>query len=684
MSRRTDAPAESVLPGGHKEKKMKKVDLRFRQIHLDFHTSQMIGGIGAKFNPDEYASVLQKAHVDSVTTFARGHHGYIYFNTRRFPERRHPNLQLNLLKEQIKACHARNIRVPIYVTVQWDHYTADRHPDWLVVTEQGAIAGTPPYQPGFYRTMCVNSPYVDELLKPHVQEILETLPTDGFFFDIVSPQSCSCWHCRQGMLAEGLDPSDAETRVQYGVRVLNDFKRDMTKFVRKFNKDCTIFYNSGHVGPRHKAVADTYTHFELESLPSGGWGYIHFPATIRYARTLGLDCMGMTGKFHTAWGDFSSFKNEAALQFECFQMLALNAKCSIGDQLHPTGKICKATYNLIGSVYGEVEKKEPWCTGARAVVDIGVMSPEEFAGAAPWGIPEATIGVTRMLQEGAQQFDFIDTTSDFSKYKVLVLPDVIPVSEALNAKLEKYLAGGGSVIATHCSGLTAAKDAVGLKALGIKLKGEAPFSPDFITPGKKINAGLPAAEHVMYLKGMEVEARPGTVVLAEVTVPYFNRTWEHFCSHAHTPSSGKPGYPGIVKKGNAIYFAHPIFAQYGKNAPLWVKKLFLNALALLLPEPLVRLDAPSSALATLNEQPAEKRQVLHLLHYVPERRGKDFDVIEDVIPIFNVKASVRVPRKVKSVVCVPQQVPLPFEQAGGRVEFTLPKLDGHQMIALNF
>jgi len=662
---------------------MDKIDLRFRQIHLDFHTSQHIPGIGSQFDPEEYAATLQKAHVDSITTFARCHHGYIYFDTKKFPERRHPNLTRNLLKEQIEVCHKRGIRVPIYITVQWDHFTASEHSEWICVNDQGAFIGTPPFQAGFYRTMCVNTPYVEKFLKPHVQEVLQTLPVDGIFFDIVSPQPCTCTKCRAEMEADGQDPSDAETRMRHGVKVLNSFKRDMTRFVRKWNKDCTIFYNAGHVGPRHRAVADAYTHFELESLPSGGWGYLHFPSTIRYARNLGLDCLGMTGKFHTSWGDFHSFKNPQALQFECFHMLALNAKCSVGDQLHPTGKICHATYDLIGSVYAEVEKKEPWCAGAKALTDVGVFSPEEFLGAAPWGLPEPTMGVTRMLQEGAQQFDFIDSSSDLSPYKVLVLPDEIPVSDALAAKLEKYLAGGGSLIASYHSGLTAKKDATGLKALGVKLKGDAPFSPDFIVPHKEVGAGLPATEHVMYLKGMEVEALPGSEVLADVIAPYFNRTWQHFCSHAHTPSAGEVRYPGIVRNGNAIYFAHPIFTQYNKNAPRWCKKLFLNALALLLPEPLVRLDAPTTTLSALNEQPASNRQVLHLLHYVPERRGKDFDIIEDVIPIFGVKVSVRVPGKVKAVACVPQQEAVKFKQKDGRVEFTLKKLDGHQMIELS-
>lgn len=45
---------------------------------------------------------------------------------------------------------------------------------------------------------------------------------------------------------------------------------------------------------------------------------MHFPMAVRYARTLGQDCMGMTGKFHTSWGDFYSFKNPEALQHECY------------------------------------------------------------------------------------------------------------------------------------------------------------------------------------------------------------------------------------------------------------------------------------------------------------------------------------------------------------------------------
>ncbi|MDH7571743.1 MAG: beta-galactosidase trimerization domain-containing protein, partial [Armatimonadota bacterium] len=432
-----------------------------------------------------------------------------------------------------------------------------------------------------------------QFLYDHVREILQLMPVDGFFFDIVGPRPSLARHWLDAMDNAGLNPEDERDRYRFAVKVIQDWEREMTEFVRQFNRDCTIFYNSGHVGPRHRASCEAYTHYELESLASGGWGYMHFPQTVRYARRLGKECLGMTGKFHTTWGDFGSFKNPAALQFECFRMLALGAKCAVGDQLHPSGRIDRHTYALIGSVYAEVEKKEPWCREVEPVVEIGVLTPEEFAKADERNQP-AAVGAVRVFQELRCQFDVIDSQCDFSPYKVLVLPDAIPVDEGLAQKLESFLRGGGAVIASYRSGLRPDGTGFATAALGVQLKGEAPYSPDFIVPGDALAAGVRATGNVMYRRGLEVEALPGSEVLAQVEVPYFNRTWRHFCSHGHTPSSGKVGYPGVVRRGNAIYFMHPVFSQYQENAPHWCKQLVANALSLVLPQRVVEVEGPST------------------------------------------------------------------------------------------
>ena len=655
--------------------------LNFRQVHLDFHTSEAIPGIGAAFDANEFADTLAAASVNSVTCFSRCHHGWLYHDTTAFPERRHPHLTCNLLAEQIEACHARGIRVPIYITVRWDHFTARQHPEWLVVDENGTIIGTKPYEAGFYRQMCLNSPYVD-FLEQQTVEVCNTLPCDGFFFDIVFPTPCSCENCKRDMIAAGMDPSDADQRKTFADRVLLKFEERLTAAVHGVQPEATIFYNGGHVGPYHRGILHNYTHLELESLPSGGWGYMHFPVAQRYARTLGVPTMGMTGKFHTSWGDFSSFKNQPALEFECFNMVAMGAQCSVGDQLHPSGKIDAETYKLIGSVYSQIAAVEPWCRDAQPVADIGVFTPEEFLGGGHGAMRPAIIGATRILQELRQQFDIVDSRSDLSRYKLLILPDEIPCDDRLAEAVDRFVEAGGAVMLSYQSGLNPEGARFNLRSLRLDDLGEAPYSPDFIVAGK-LGGSRPEAGQVMYNKGRQVAPGEGAEVLAEMQQPYFNRTWEHFCSHRHTPAEGPASYPGAVRTGNCIYFMHPLFGTYEAKAPLWCKELVRGALEMLMPEPALRVEGPSTLQASLNVQSDPPRQIVHLLHYIPERRGREFDIIEDVIPLYNVKVSVRGDARVSaSVTLEPQGQALEFTQNGAYVEFVVPELKGHQIVVI--
>ncbi len=658
-------------------------DLRFRQIHLDFHTSGLIPDVGRDFAPERFAARLADAGVNSVTCFARCHHGWLYYNSARFPELVHPHLQQrDLLRQQIEACHARGIRVPIYITVQWDERIANAHPQWRVMTPEGQLEGTPPYQPGFYRRLCLNTPYVD-WLERMTEDVLDHLPVDGLFFDIVAPMDCSCAFCRADMAQQGIDASDTAARQAFGRAVEARFMERMTAFVRARNADCTIFYNAGHVGPRHRALREHFSHLELESLPSGGWGYLHFPLAMRYARTLGLPCLGMTGKFHTFWGDFHSFKNPAALQFECFQMAALGARCSIGDQLHPRGELCEHTYALIGSVYHRIAAAEPWCQNARPVNDLAVLTPEAFAATAGHDdLPRAMMGAVRLLQELKQQFDIIDTEADYSRYRVLVLPDVAPLSPAQARKIDQYVKNGGALLATHRAGQPQPDQAFALSCLPVRYVGPSAPAADYFLPHADAQLGLPSTEHVMYQPGVHVEAAADAQVLAQRVLPYFPRDWKHYCSHRQTPSSGEQRGAALVQRGQVIYAAHALFSDYQHCAPRWCRQIVAGALARLLPRPLVQVQGPAALLAILNSQPEHSRFVLHLLYYLPQRNSDTIDILEDVPPLHDVPVTLHLPQPVQTVKLAPEGRELPFEQWDDACRFVVPRIEGWQMIEL--
>jgi hypothetical protein len=75
---------------------------------------------------------------------------------------------------------------------------------------------------------------------------------DGFFFDIVQPIPCVCYHCRTAMMAVGLDPSVEADRLQWGAETSARFKRDMTAVVKSLVPTATVFDNAGHVAPRDR------------------------------------------------------------------------------------------------------------------------------------------------------------------------------------------------------------------------------------------------------------------------------------------------------------------------------------------------------------------------------------------------------------------------------------------------
>jgi hypothetical protein len=654
---------------------VKALPLAFRQIHLDFHTSEKIRGVGSRFNAEAFARTLAEARVNSITCFSKCHHGMIYHDTRF--EARHPHLEVNLLKEQIDACHAAGIRVPIYISVGLDELMARNHPEWIELGADGKLRGAPPLQAG-WRKLCFNTPYID-YVSEQTAEVLSMFETDGLFFDIISQGQCCCRWCMAGMQESGFDPETEADRKTFARRVLDGLKRRITREIRAVNPECLIFWNSGHVDPTFREVLDTYSHLELESLPSGGWGYDHYPLTVRYARNLGLDHLAMTGKFQKTWAGFGEYKNAAALEYECLTALAEGSKVSVGDQLHPTGELTPATYELIGSVYRQVEAKEPWCAGAEAITEIAIFNPEAL-GVHDGRVDSAAGGAYRMLLEAHYQFDVVDGEMDWSRYRAMILPDKIRLDGSLLAKTRAYLAGGGKVIASYHSGMATDRDEFVLSELGVRCLGNARYSPDYLAARPEVSDGILNSEHVLYDRGLEVEPREGAEVLADVWHPYFNRTWEHFCSHRHTPAEKESPFPAVVATENTVYFVHPIFGSFMKHGVRTYKLLFLNALGRLLEHKLVETDAPTTAHVSLARQEAQGRTIAHILHYIPEQRYREIQTIEDVIPLYNVALAVRLDHRPERVYLAPEGTDLSFAWAEGQARLTVPEVRGHAMV----
>ena len=418
---------------------MKSSPFPQRQVHLDFHTSPWIPDVASEFNAREFAKVFREAHIESVTIFAKCHHGMNYYPTKSGVI--HPALKgRDLMGEMIEALHRENIRCPIYTTVGWEEDVAQRFPTWRQMRKNGTFAetnATSEKAAGSWKFLNFVHPDYLDYIEAHVREILSNYEVDGLFFDILFYDSDACWsdsaidfRARHGLLG-----TDRATQAKFENAAQAAFTRRFTDLIRSASPQATIFYNSANrpsvdsrFGLRQRH-ADS-SHFEIESLPSGFWGYQHFPRLARLIGSYGKVWLGQTGRFQKMWGDFGGIKPQAALEYECFRSQALGGGNSVGDQLPPRGRLDAAAYRLIGSVYSQCELAEAFYEGSKPLPEVGVLIPH-YPGLDETETGKSEEGVVQMCDDTHYDSVLLDDAGCMDGLPLLILPDNVVITPRL-------------------------------------------------------------------------------------------------------------------------------------------------------------------------------------------------------------------------------------------------------------
>ncbi len=645
--------------------------LRKRQVHLDFHTNGTLT-VGDKFSKEQFKKALEIGHVNSITVFSKCHHGWSYHPTK--VNEIHPELKFDLLGAQLETCKEMGVNAPVYISAGYDEKEYVKHPEWHWVRSLDKNDYIEYRDEVHFHLLCFNTEYLN-LLCAQIEEVMERYMPSGIFLDIISPKICYCDKCVSDMKALGMDVNNIEDCKRFSIMTFDKYADAVNGAVRKYSDTATIFHNSGHIPKGNFSFIGRNTHLELESLPTGGWGYDHFPLSAAYVRTLeNTEFLGMTGKFHESWGEFGGFKHPNALIYETALSVMNGAGCSIGDQMHPSGEMNEATYSLIGKAYSRIEQAENWLENAVNVTDIAVLSVEALSGQRD---SLADVGANRMLLENHLLYNFVDEETDISGYKMLILPDASGMSEKMLTKVKEFIANGGRVIAT---GESIVRDGEFLLDIGARYIGKNEFSPTYLVPlFDTVNGNT---EYVMRCSSYLFDA-VDCETAACMQNPYFNRTKEHFCSHAHAPNNSDESFPAVIIKENVAYAGWDIFTAYATYGHLCFKEIFTYLVKTLLKDGAsASAQLPDRAVMTLTRQEEKKRSILHLLFAHTTLRGRKTEVIEDTVPLYNVKCSVKTDKKPSSVRLVPSGEEIAFDFDGKSVNFTVPEVNIHQMIEI--
>ena len=667
-----------------------------RQVHMDFHTGDKMPNVGGSFSKENFQKALITGHVNSITLFAKCHHGWCYYPTKH--GKIHPMLgDFDLLGAQMDAAHEIGVRAPVYITFGWSEHDALDHPDWVAKDKDGNFISSYPYDPeatpesprrnNLWMDLCPNTGYGEHVLEI-TREVCERYNgVDGLFYDIVFHGApCYCDACKEGMRKEGLDPEVPSDAHEFFARTRKRFMKAAYDILKEYNPEGTIFCN-GCASIYGAQWHDYQTHFEMEDLPTAGGRYDKMPMRAKYFVKSGKPYIGMTGKFHTDWGEFGGFKTPDALRYEAAAMIAYGAGCSVGDHCHPSGEMDLETYRIIGEAYDYVEKIEEYADGIKDTSRLGVMllkesATKELQGAIVSDRNASDDGVVKMLLETQMDFQIIRDDEDLSKYDTIILPDNIVLDNETAAKINEFVKNGGGLLVSGDSGLDYAGKEF-LIDVGAKYIGTSEFENDYIKVGDKLSEGMVTSPFLLYKPGRKVEVTDGEV-LAEIYEPYSRRTYENFCGHKNTPYGKEPSkYPAAVKKGRVVYLAHKMCEIYSASGSEYFRNYFINALNLIYEDKVLDVKLMSKGRAVMWEQPEKNRYALHLLYATPIRRG-NVTVIEDLPDIYNTPVKIKTDKKIKKVYLAPENKKVKFKQKDGYVTFTVDEFNMHTIAVLEY
>ena len=652
-----------------------------RQVHLDFHTSPDIQGIGSRFDKAQFQAALKEGNVDSITVFAKCHHGFCYYPTK--VGTMHPHLDFDLTGAMVEAAQEIGVRAPIYITAGWSHYDSDQHPEWSARDKEGQItdnrnaydhnaASEDPKINNLWRNLCLN----DSTYCQHIYEITEEVcqryhKVDGLFFDICFVGGvCYCDECVKGMKEMGLNPECEEDAKKYYQLKHIDFMKKCGEILHKYHPDATIFFNSGGASPYMPAYHPYSSHFEMEDLPTAWGGYDKMPANAKFFSNVGKDYLGMTGKFHLDWGEFGGFKWGEALKYEIATMATFGAGASIGDHLFPDGEMDMETYKNIGCAYKYAEKIEPYCFGGTSTADIGVCFSQSAA---------ANEGLSLILLENQMDFDYV-TNNNYDHFKVIIVPEGAVLDNAALDALKSYTEHGGKIL--FCAD-SLVRDGRFALDCGLEYEGASTCDCDYILPLEVMKGDLPRSPFLCYTPGCNVKNMDADV-LAQLAKPQFNRTYGHFCGHKNTPYvKDVPHQPAAAKKGNIVYLAHPIATIYHGYGSLYHKRYFISALSTIYGEPLLTAPLGSRGRCRMIKQAEHNRYCINMVYAAPSRRGAA-EVIEDITPLYNIDFAIALNESVKRVWVLNTEETLDFNQKDGKLRFTLPKLYCHETVIIEY
>jgi beta-galactosidase GanA len=677
----------------------------FRRMVIDMHIPDWDEHFLSEFDPQNYIAMLKRAHAQSIVLYAQSHVGLFNYPTKVGVM--HRGLKgRNIFGELVELCHQNDIAAVAYTSLIFDRWASNNHPEWRIKLMDGTDAEAK----GRFGLCCPNSPYRDYAAQ-WAEELLSRYPVDGIRFDMTFwPAICYCPYCRDrfarevgGSLPEVINWEDPTWAAFQRKREewLADFAGHLTEAAHRARPEASVEHQAStysldwKFGVAEKLVPHNdflQGDFYSDALQGS------FVRKLLYNLSPNLP-FGFETSAAVTLGNHTNIKSKDLMYAKACAAVAGQCAMIYIDAIDPVGTLNPRVYDRIGSVLSDTMRYDPF-RGGELAQDVAVYfslcskyNPADngktpldpnLAGWFPH--TESLLNTCAALITHHIPFGVV-TKRDLkrlSRYRILVLPNVLMMDDEEVKAIRQYVADGGNLYVSKGASLLTETgrrqpDFMLGDVFGVRYQGETQEKFTYAAPEAGFDSLMPEFSK-KYPLGLEesqviVSTRDNARVLAKIVLPYTDPADITRFASIHSNPPGIPtNYPSLVMhsygKGNVIYSAASLEgAEYARS-------IFINILKLFQQPYSFEADAPASVEVTLFQQADQNRLIINLLNFQKDLPN---------IPVDGIKVRVRVTGMTPSeLALLPEGPEMMYSYWDDVVEFESPRLETFHMFSLEY
>ena len=596
--------------------------IEFRCGLIDFQVGRDHGKLN--FDPALYIEQCARSGMKRVMFTCKDAYGDAYYTSDSIEL--NPMAGEDYLAAALSKAGELGLELYAYYNVFLDDIYADAHPGHRMIDKEGK----PVISYDYYKSLCPNSPYADEV-RERIAELVFNYDVDGLFLDITYFRggTCFCKYCKRGFLEmygyelkNDVSPGTAE------YADFNEFKRasrakiliDIAETVREIKNIPVIWNGSGSI---YLAEPGTDSFSDYLTTEFHAPDYLDGIIRAKWMQSRAQDFIMSTPSELGSWGDWTMVPGITLKSVVC-SIAAHGGGVYYNHTPYPSGQFAQShipplTEN-IGNAFKYLETFERYLRNSKSSADTAILFSIEAKrfwenGFGPAGFEyfKTLKGAVKTLLSLGRPFDIIDESklSEDLKYTTIIVPGTPYMDSGAVELLDGYIQYGGTVLV---AGTFASYSEFGESLdtlpgfIGAESADHSDISVEYITDiHESIDAGIPRMP--ILIKGAgelrDITALESAKVLGYKCKPPFEATLEKHVYHQHAHPFEVTGYAEILLNehggGKCLYFPADIFRSYYETASPWLGKMVQNCLDLLNPDPLVMVEAPDCVYSTVME-----------------------------------------------------------------------------------